>query len=473
MTNEHRAGRGVVKSRRTKYRWDKVGTAIMAIATRTREKKRLWRHSAFMLFWSGETVSLFGTQVTMLALPLTAVLTLHATTAQLGLIRFLETFPYILFTLVFGAWVDRRRRKPALVLANAARGVLIGLVPLLAILHLLQLSLLGMIAFGVGVFTVLFDVTWLAYVPTLIRAEDLVEANGKVATSSSAAEVAGPGLGGVLVQVLTAPLALLADAVSYVVATITLLAIRAPEPAPPVRQGQQKRLLGEIGVGMRMVWANPYLRAIMLMSGLWNMLFGIADTVFMLYAVRDLHIQAGTLGGIFAAGAVGGLIGSAVSTRLGQHGAFGPMLGIAFTFGCAPWVLLPAVQGTQTLEVIGFTLAYFLVRVGLGLWSVLTISFRQAITPHHLLGRVNASLRFVSYGLGALGFLLAGALATLAGLRQALWVAALGFVVILAITLLATPLPRVRSIPAGPSTADFVTHEREDAYTAEAERIVD
>src|SRR5262249_17744275 len=161
-----------------------------------------------------------GSQVTLLALPLTAVLVLHATATQLGLIRFIEQLPYVLCTLVFGAWVDRRRRKPVLMLANAARSILIGLVPVLALLGLLQLPLLAGIGGGVGVFTVLFDVTWLSYVPSLVARDKLVAANGKVTASSAAAEVAGPGLGGALVQALTAPLTLLVDAVSYAIATV-------------------------------------------------------------------------------------------------------------------------------------------------------------------------------------------------------------------------------------------------------------
>jgi hypothetical protein len=433
----------------------------MSYAPTTRARGQLAKNRSFTLFWSGETVSLFGTQVTLLALPLTAVLTLHATAAQLGFVRFLEAFPYVLFTLIFGAWADRRRRRPILILANAARGVLISLVPLLAVLHMLRLPPLALIAFGVGVFTVLFDVTWLAYVPTLITTGELVEANGKVATSSSAAEVAGPGLGGLLVQVLSAPLALLADSVSYIVATITLLVIRTPEPKPRTSGDQRKRLRRDIGEGIQLAWRNVYLRAIMMMSGLWNMLFGIADTVFVLYAVRELHLQAGTLGAIFGVGAVGGLVGTAISTRLGQRGRFGPILGIAFTFGCTPWLLLPAIGGSLPVRVVGFTLAYFLVRLGLGLWTVLVISFRQVITPNHLLGRVSASLRFVSYGLGALGFLLAGGLASLVGLHMALWLAAAGFIVILLFTLLATPLPRVRAIPTATELAGFVEQEQE------------
>src|SRR5262249_6229403 len=186
----------------------------------------------------------------------------------------------------------------------------------------------------------------------------------------------------------------------------------------------------------------------MLMSGLWNLLFGIADTTFLLYAVRELDLSPGTLGTIFAVGAVGGLVGATISTRLGRRGTFGPVLGIAFVFGCVPWLLLPAMAGTQNLAIAGFTLAYFLIRTGLGLWTVLTRSLFQAITPFHLMGRVSASTRLVSYGLGALGFLLSGISGTLIGLRPTLWLAALGFVIILLITLLATPLPRVRSIPA-------------------------
>lgn len=418
-----------------------------------------WRRPAFLLFWSGETVSLFGTQVTVLALPLTAVLALGASATQLGLVRFAEAFPYILFTLMFGAWVDRRRRRPVMILAHAARALLLGLVPLLAILHLLDLSLLGAIAFGVGVFTVLFDVTWLAYVPTLVAADELVDANGKVATSASAAEVAGPGLGGLLVQALSAPLALLADAFSFVVAMLTLLAIRDPEPAPAIQQETRRSLPGEIRVGLSAVWDNEYLRAIMVMSGLWNLLNGIANTVFLLYAVRGLHLGAGALGAIYAVGAIGGLIGSAISTRLGRVGRFGPVLGVAFTFGCAPWLLLPAVSGASALEIAAFILAFFLVQVGLGLWGVLTISFRQAITPNYLLGRVNASMRFTSYGLGALGLLLSGLLASLFGMRETLWLAAAGFLAILLVTLLATPLPRIRAIPTAPAPPDASSAE--------------
>jgi MFS family permease len=414
----------------------------------------LWRHRPFMLFWSGETVSLFGTQVTLLALPLTAVLLLGATTVQLSLVRFAETAPYLLFTLIFGAWVDRRRHRPVLIVANAARCLLIGAIPALVLLGALTLPALVAIAFCAGVFTVLFDVAWVAYVPTLVGSEALVEANGKMMTSLASSEVAGPGLAGLLIQWLSAPFALIADAASYLVAMITLLLIRAPEARPEIHP--DAHLLREIGEGLRLVMGNAYLRAIAVMSGLWNFFNLIAMTIFLLYAVRERGLSPGALGVILAVGASGGLIGAAISTRLARRGRFGPVLGVAFTFGCASWALLPAAQGSQVVVSAIFAIAFFCVYIGLGLWGVLTLSLRQAITPARLQGRVSATMRLISYGLGTLGALAAGALGSAFGLRPTLWIAAVGFLAILMVTLLATPLPKVRSLPTSGAAEDVM-----------------
>jgi geranylgeranyl reductase family protein len=264
-----------------------------------------------MLFWGGETISMFGTQVTLLALPLTAVLLLGATAAQLSLVRFLETAPYLLFTLIFGAWVDRLRRRPVLIVANGARCLLIGTIPALVLFDMLTLPSLAVIAFGAGIFTVLFDVAWAAYTPTLVHSTDLVEANGKMMTSYASAEVAGPGLAGVLIQWLSAPFALIADAASYLVAMVTLLLIRAPEPRPEAHP--DSHLLREIGQGLRLVMGDVYLRAIAVMSGLWNFFYLVASTIFFLYAVRELGLSPATLGIILAVGACGGLIGASLA----------------------------------------------------------------------------------------------------------------------------------------------------------------
>ncbi len=192
-------------------------------------------------------------------------------------------------------------------------------------------------------------------------------------------------------------------------------------------------------------------------SGAWNLLFGMADTLFVLYAVRELSIGAGALGTIFGTAAIGGLIGSSISTRLGRRGTFGPVLAVAFSLGTLPWLALPALSCPMPLRLVGFSAAYFLVRLGLGLWGVIVSSYRQTVVPAESLGRAGASLRFVSYGLGALGYPLAGFLGKLLGLRPGLWVAALGFAVLLGAVLFVSPLPRIRSLSPtdpGPASGD-------------------
>jgi predicted MFS family arabinose efflux permease len=333
---------------------------------------------------------------------------------------------------------------------------------LLALPGLLTLPLLAAIAFGAGIFTVLFDVAWVAYVPSLVESQDLVEANGKMLTSYASAEVAGPGLAGLLIQWLSAPVALVADAASYCVAMTTVLLIRAPEPHPEVQP--EAHLLREIGEGLRLVMGNAYLRAIAVMSGLWNFFNAIALTIFLLYAVRERGLSPGTLGVILAVGATGGLIGATISTRLARRGRFGPVLGVAFTFGCVSWVLLPAAQGSQAVVSATFAVAFFSIHIGLGLWGVLTLSLRQAITPARLQGRVSATMRLIAYGLGTLGALAAGALGAAFGLQPTLWIAAVGFLAILAVTLLATPLPQVRSLPSASVAEEVVGNAASAAH---------
>lgn len=405
----------------------------------------LWHNLDFMKFWTGETISLFGTQVTLLALPLTAVLALNVTSEQLGLLRFLESAPYLLFPLFFGAWVDRRRRRPFMIAANAARAVLIGLVPLLAFLRVLHLFPLAIIAFCVGVFTVLFDVCWLSFVPTLVSKDHLIEANSKVTTSSAAAEVGGPGLAGALVQLLTAPFALLADSLSYVVSVISLLLIRRPEPTP--QRKPQSRLLKEIGEGMRFVFGNVYLRILAFEAGAWNFCFTLLETIFLLYTINQLGFSPGLLGLVYAVGAVGGLLGAAIASPIARRFRLGFVLCGTFTLGSLPWILIPATTGPQAFVAAVFMAVFFLVRTALGNWTVLTTSLRQAITPHDMMGRVTASLRTVSYGTGTLGPLAAGVLGTVIGLRASLWVAAVGFILALA-AIFISPLPGLRALSA-------------------------
>ncbi|HLJ99326.1 MAG TPA: MFS transporter, partial [Streptosporangiaceae bacterium] len=280
-------------------------TADGARPTRRSRWGALWTHADFMKFWTGETVSLFGTQVTTLALPLTAIIVLHASPGQLGVIRFLQTVPFLLLALLIGAWVDRRRKRPVMIGSNVARLVLVGLVPILSVAGALGMPILYLIAFGIGVATVFFDVCWMSYVPSLVGRDQLAEANSKVSTSYAAADVSGPGLGGVLVQLLGAPKAMAADALSYLVSIGTLLAIKTEEPVPD--RSAERHLLAEIREGLRLVLGNRYVRATTTQGGLWNFCYIMTETIFLLYAVRTLHFTAGLVGLVIAIGMTGGI----------------------------------------------------------------------------------------------------------------------------------------------------------------------
>lgn len=413
-----------------------------AVAVR---RKALWNNVDFMKFWTGETISLFGSQVTLLALPLTAVLELNAGSEQLGTLRFLESLPYLLLPLLFGAWVDRRRKRPLMILTNSARALLIGLIPLLALFHHLSLVPLYLIAFCTGIFTVLFDLCWLSFVPAIVAKEHLIEANSRVGTSSAAAEVSGPGLGGLLVQFLSAPLALLADSCSYVLSVISLLLIRHREPQP--ERPADSHLLREIGEGLNFMWNNLYIRTLALQAGAWNFCNGIVEVVFLLYAVRQLGFSAGVIGTIYAIGAVGGLLGAAIAGPLARRFPLGSVICATFTLGSTPFILLPLLGGPQWMVAVGSTIVFFLVRTALGIYFVQSISLRQAVTPTALMARMNATLRLISYSGVSLGPLVAGFLGAWIGLRQSLWVAGIGFIVAL-VAIFFSPIRRLRSFPS-------------------------
>lgn len=404
----------------------------------------LWGNAPFMKFWLGETVSLFGSQVTLLALPLTAVLVLHVNVEQLGLLRTVEWLPYIPFPLLLGVWVDRRRRRPLMIGANIVRACLIGLVPLLSLLHLLQLSPLYIIAFCTGVCTVLFDLCWQSFVPGMVPTEDLIEANSKLAASAAAAEVGGPGIAGVLVQLLTAPLALFADSMSFLLSVLSLLLIQKPEPL--IERTQHAHWFKEIGDGLRLTFRNPYIRTLTLQASAWNFFFAILDTVFLLYALRELGFSPSLLGLIYATGAIGGLLGSALATLLMKRFHLGIVICATFTLGSVPFLLLSAVTGSHTIVLVVCVIVFFLVRTALGIYTVISISLRQAVTPHSMMGRVSASTRVLTYGATTLGALVSGFLGATIGVRSSLLVAGCGFIVAL-LPIFFSPLLRLKAMP--------------------------
>ncbi|MFI9365159.1 MFS transporter [Kitasatospora sp. NPDC053057] len=409
------------------------------------------RHNRdFLKFWSGETLSLLGTQVTTLALPLTAVIAFDATPEQVGLLRFLQLVPYLGLALLFGVLVDRMRRRRVMLLANGARMVLIGLIPLLAATHHLDLPVLLTLACAIGVFSVLFDVSWMSFVPTLVKdPKHYVEANQKLGVTSSTADVAGPGLAGLLVGALSAPTALLADAFSYLVSLVTLLTIRTPEPRPaPPAQG--RHLGRELAEGLRWVFGDRVLRPLALVAPFCNFSMVSVWTMFVLYAVRDQHLTPTEIGIVFSASSVGGLAGAALSGRVVKRFRLGTVYAVSMAAIFASPLLIPLADGSKPVLMAVFVASFFIGYLGLGVAGVVMVSLRQTLTPQPLMGRMNAAFRTLLFGGGSLGGLLGGVIGGALGLREGLAAIAVGSALML-VPLALSPVSRLRELP--PPTA--------------------
>ncbi|WP_412543504.1 MFS transporter [Longispora sp. K20-0274] len=419
----------------------------------------LWRNGDFLRFWFGESLSLLGTQVTNLALPLTAIYAFGATDSQVGLLRFLQLAPYLGLALVFGVWVDRARRRRVMLAANLVRMVLLALVPALSALHVLRMTPLLLIACAIGVASVLFDVSWMSYVPTLVRdPRHYVEASAKMGISSSAADVAGPGLAGVLVSALTAPVALVVDSCSYLVSVVSLLLIRTPEPRP-ARPEVPRRLGVELRDGLAWVFGSPVLRALALVGFCCNFSLVTVWTMFLLYGTHDLRLSATTLGAVFATASVGGLIGATVSRRVIRRFPLGRVYLVAQSALVLGPALIPLAAGPRPVMVAMFVASFFTTYLGLGIAGVIIVSLRQTGTPQSMMGRMTAVFRTLLFGGGALGGLTAGLLSDAIGARGALTVAAVASAAIV-IGLLASPVSRLRALPepvAEPAVAELVS----------------
>ncbi len=406
----------------------------------------LWHNRDFLKFWFGETLSLLGTQVTNLALPLTAIDAFHATDEQVGLLRFLQLVPYIGLALIFGAWVDRVRRRHVMLATNLARMVLLALIPVLHWTHVLNLAVLLIIAGVIGVASVLFDVSWMSYVPTLVQDPvHYIEASAKMGASSSSADIAGPGFAGVLIGALTPPVAVVVDAFSYLVSVVSLLLIRTrePRPEPPAAN---RRLLVELGDGVRWVMRNPILRALAIIGFCCNFSMITVWTMFLLYGTHDLRLNSATLGAIFATASVGGLIGAVISRRLIRRFHLGSVYFVAQTALLLGPTLIALAAGPRAAMVAMFVASFFITYLGLGVAGVIIVSLRQTSTPSAMMGRMTAVFRMLLFGGGALGGLSAGVLAGNIGAKAALIVAAVGSATVV-LGLIASPVSRLHELP--------------------------
>lgn len=414
----------------------------------------LWRDRSFLAVWSASTVSVFGSLITRQAVPFAAILVLGAGAIEISAIRSVELIAALIFGLVAGAWIDRLRRRPILIWADLGRALLLGSIPVTAVLGLLGMPQILLVTFAAAILTTFFDVADNAYLPTVVSRERLVQANSALTATGSIAEFSAFGIGGFLVQAFTAPIAIAIDAVSFVVSALLLGTIRKQEP-PPKPHVDREPVLREIVEGIRITFQSPLLRALALSHGGTHVLWGIFGTGYMLFALNDLHLDPATIGVIAAVGGVGSLAGSALAPIMVRRFGIGYaiLIGIlGFTIGNALIPLAPA-----TGAVLGISLgALFLVGQQLlgdslaTVYEVTEVSLQQASVNDRVLGRVNASFHTFTTLLTLAGAILGGVIAETWGLRAAFTVGLLGGVLSLVVVWF-SPVRHVRDAPLAPT----------------------
>ncbi len=415
----------------------------------------LWRHRDFMRLWASQTVSLFGSQVTTLALPLTAALTLKATPAQMGILGAAQFAPFLLIGLFAGVWIDRRRRRPVMIAADVGRAVLLALIPALALLHALRIEQVYAIAFLAGALTLFFDVAYTSYLPSLVSRDRLSEGNAKLEGSAAAAELAGPGVGGALAQIVSPPLALVVDAVSFVFSALSLRAIRVAEPEPtPHADGADDGVWSGIGQGLRVLLGNRLTRATVSAAATLVLFSSIGSSVFVLYLTRDLRLPPALVGLVYLASGLGSLPGAVVCGAVTRRLGVGRAIVIAACATSGARLLILAASGPQIVALAILMVAETFAGFAGIIWDINQLSLRQGLTPQPLLGRMNASFRFIVWGMMPLGALLGGFLGARIGLRPALAVSVVGGL-LAPLWVLFSPVRSLRAqpVPAGEAIA--------------------
>lgn len=409
--------------------------------TSTRPSRSLLRHGDFLKLWFGQSVSELGSQVTLLALPLVAVLTLHVGALQVGFLSAVELAPFILVGLPAGVWVDRiGGRRPVLVVADVGRVASIGSIPVVGALGHLGMTQLYVVAFVTGVLTVFFDVAYQSYLPALIDRDQLIDGNSKLEFTRSGAQISGPALGGALVGIVGAPIAMTADAASYVVSVLSLLGIRRREPRTG-RLAARASMRSDIAAGLRFVLGNPLLRAIAACTATWNLFGNIVGAMSVLFCVRTLHMTATAIGLGIGIGSVGAPLGAALAGRISRRLGVGPTIVLSAALG-APYLILALAPASNPFPFL--VASSFFVSAGV-VYNITQVSLRQAICPPGFQGRMNATMRFIVWGTIPIGSLIGGVLGSTIGLRATMVLGGAG-TALAVIPVAFSPVLRLRTI---------------------------
>ncbi len=403
----------------------------------------LLKHRDFRRLWAGETVSELGTQVSVLAAPLLAVRSLHASTFQVALLTATSTLGFLVAGLPAGAWVDRLRRRRVMIAADLGRLVALGSIPIAYVFGELGMLQLYLATLASGLLTVFFDVAYQSYLPSLVGPDHVVEGNAKLGGSAEVAQLAGPSLAGALVQVIGAPYAIAVDAASFLFSGACVKSIRKVEDAPSEHPKGIANLGREICEGLRFVFNRPLIRAITSVSTTFNFFSGVMTAVEVVFLVRVVHAQPDVIGFSFAAVGAGGLAGALFASRISRR-----LGGARATIGGALLSILGFLipLATPGVGVLFFGAGYAGSAFGTAIYNINQLSFRQRLCPPNLLGRMNATIRFVVSGVSPVGALTGGLIGTEVGLRPTMWVAAAGQFAAAGL-LLMSPMRKLREFP--------------------------
>jgi MFS family permease len=394
----------------------------------TAPTRSLLRHPDFLKLWTAETISVFGSAITQLALPLIAATTLNVTPFEFGLLTTIEFLPFILFSLPAGVWVDRLRRRPILIAGDLGRAVAIASIPIAFYFDALTIWQLYIVGFINGILTVFFDVAYQSYLPSVVERDQLVDGNSKLEITRSASQILGPGLAGILIGFFRAPFAMILDAFSYFVSALFLTWIRRPEPPivahDVVASGPKPSMRQEISLGLRYVTGHRWLRNIAATTGTSNLFSNVVNAILILYLVDERGLGPEAIGFAFSVASVGFLVGALTTNRLTSRVGVGRMLvaaSIGFSVSNLPIAFAPDALIWPALAISGLIGGFCSTA-----WNINQVSLRQAITPTRMQGKMNATMRFIVWGTIPLGAILGGALGGIIGLHETIIVGAIG-----------------------------------------------
>ncbi|CAN5471034.1 MFS transporter [soil metagenome] len=405
-------------------------------------ERSLWRHRDFRYVWAGDTVSVFGMQLVGLAIPIMAVQLLDATPFEMGLLAALEMAAFLLISLPAGAWVDRWHKKRVLIIGDLSRAAVLLLLPLAWALDALSMWQVYAVALVSGAITVFFDVANQSYLPEIVDRDQIADGNGKLSASQQVAGVVGPAAGAGLIRAIGSPLAIAVTSVCMAASSLLVSRVKHQEEPKP-REG--RRPMGqEVAEGMSFVLKHPLLVRITACTGISNFASNVVFALFVLYVLRTLDLAETTLGLVFSVSAVGGLLGAVSANRFARlvgEGRSIPIAALLIPFASASTPLASTLPPVPTLIVGGFIASWAIV-----VYNVVQVSFRQRLCPKPLLGRMNASIRFLVWGPIPLGALTGGALGTWIGIVPTLWVG-VALMALAALPVVISPLIAMSDLP--------------------------